>query len=68
MLQKTFVEVNEEGTEAAAVSAVTMSVVGAAAHPGPPPFNFVADRPFFFVIEDVPTATILFLGEVQDPR
>lgn len=68
VVQKIFVEVNEEGTEAAAVTAVRMGIRGASSRPGPPPFRFVANRPFFFVIEDMSTGTILFLGEVQDPR
>ncbi|MDD5628689.1 MAG: serpin family protein [Elusimicrobia bacterium] len=68
VLQKTFVEVNEEGTEAAAVTAVMMTARGAAMHRAPPPFRFVAKRPFFFVIEDLASGAILFLGEVQNPR
>lgn len=67
VVQKTFVAVDEEGTEAAAATAVVMGVRGASMR-GPQPFRFVANRPFFFAIEDVPTGTILFLGEVQDPR
>ena len=56
---KTFVEVNEEGTEAAAVTGVTMleSV--------PPAFR--VDRPFFFAIYDAETETILFMGTVTEP-
>ncbi len=56
---KTFVEVNEEGTEAAAVTAVT---VKESAKP-----VFRVDRPFFFAIYDAKTQTILFMGIVREP-
>ena len=56
---KTFVEVNEEGTEAAAVTAVTMAT---SAKP-----VFRVDRPFFFAIYDAMTKTILFMGTVTEP-
>ena len=56
---KTFVEVNEEGTEAAAATGVTIleSV----------PPDFRVDRPFFFAIYDAETETILFMGTVTEP-
>ena len=56
---KTFVEVNEEGTEAAAVTAV----VGVKSVPS----IFRVDRPFFFAIYDAETETILFMGTVTEP-
>ena len=56
---KAFVEVNEEGTEAAAVTVVK---VGECA-----PSNFIVDRPFFFAIRDDWTGTILFMGIVVEP-
>ena len=56
---KTFVEVNEEGTEAAAVTAV----VGVKSLPP----TFRVDRPFFFAIYDAETETILFMGTVTEP-
>ena len=56
---KTFVEVNEEGTEAAAVTAV----VGVKSLP--PAFR--VDRPFFFAIYDAETETILFMGTLTEP-
>lgn len=61
---KAFVEVNEEGTEAAAATAVVMVARGAA----PQNERFVADHPFLFVIRDLRNGTILFLGRVEDPR
>lgn len=62
---KSFVEVNEEGTEAAAV---TLGVMRHSSVQRPtPPFEMVVDRPFLFVIEDNLTNAILFLGVVFDP-
>ena len=64
--QKSFVEVNEEGTEAAAVTGVAFAMTGP--EPAPQlPFEMIVDRPFFFVIADVQTQTILFMGIVFDP-
>ena len=56
---KTFVEVNEEGTEAAAATIVGL------AESLPPVFR--VDRPFFFAIHDHRTATILSMGIVTEP-
>ncbi|MGK3964409.1 serpin family protein [Sorangium sp. So ce118] len=61
---KAFVEVNEEGTEAAAATGVAMATRAA---PAPPPV-FRADRPFAFLIRDVATGAVLFMGRVTDPR
>ena len=58
--QKTFVDVNEEGTEAAAVTAVGIAVTSA----GPPPAVFRVDRPFIFAIRERLTGTILFMGKI----
>lgn len=58
---KTFVEVNEEGTEAAAVTVVE---VGENAMPS----GFYANRPFVFVIRDDRTGSILFIGKVENPK
>jgi serpin B len=68
VLHKTFVEFNEQGTEAAAATAVTMGL--GAAPPGELPFcpTIRADRPFLFAIRDVKTGTILFLGRVLNPK
>jgi serine protease inhibitor len=61
VMQKTFVDVNEEGTEAAAATAVEISRVS-----GPPSITF--DRPFVVAIRERLTGTLLFLGKVGDPE
>jgi serpin B len=63
--QKSYVEVNEEGTEAAAVTTGIMQTT-AIVQPQPP-FEMIVDRPFFFVIEDYSTQSTLFMGIVNDP-
>ena len=62
-LQKAYVDVNEEGTEAAAV---TVIVIGIVSVPPPPPI-FTADHPFIFMIVDNESGTILFMGRMSDP-
>ena len=63
VIHQAFVDVNEEGTEAAAATAVVMAVRSI---PEPPPV-FRADHPFVFVIRVNSTGSILFLGRVSDP-
>jgi serine protease inhibitor len=63
--QKAFVEVNEEGTEAAAATAMTIESTGPSVPPKP--FHMIVDRLFLFLIEDQQTRTILFMGVVYDP-
>lgn len=60
---KTFVEVNEEGTEAAAVTSVVMELTSV----GPNTNTFIIDHPFLFVIKEKYTNAILFIGTVTDP-
>ena len=64
--QKTYVEVNEQGTEAAAVTGIGMRALAVRARP--PPFRMVVDRPFFVAIRERETGLILFLGAIFDPR
>jgi serine protease inhibitor len=66
VFHKTFVEVNEEGTEAAAATAVVMTL-GALDPPAPVPL-FRADHPFLFAICDQKSGAVLFLGHIADPR
>ncbi|MDO8805932.1 MAG: serpin family protein [Elusimicrobiota bacterium] len=61
---KAFVEVNEEGTEAAAATGVAM---GLKSMPALDFAMFRADRPFLFFIEDSKTGLILFMGRMEDP-
>ena len=58
--QKSFIEVKEEGTEAAAVTSVSMVLSS-----GPPPFR--ADRPFLLIIRERLSGTILFMGAIGAP-
>ena len=64
VLHKAFVEVNEEGTEAAAATGVVVRVTAAPAEP----VVFKADHPFLFLIRDNRTGAILFLGRVMNPN
>jgi len=63
VVHKAFVDVNEEGTEAAAATAV----VTRAGNGGGPPPVFRADHPFLFLIRDTRSGAILFLGRILDP-
>jgi serpin B len=63
VVHKAFVSVDEEGTEAAAATAV---IVGETALP-PAPVTMTIDRPFIFLIRDIETGTILFVGRTLDP-
>jgi serpin B len=69
VLHKAFMEVNEKGTEAAAATAVLMARPTEAV-PQSVPFTptFRADRPFVFLIRDVRTGSILFVGRLMNPR
>jgi serine protease inhibitor len=61
--QKVFIEVNEEGTEAAAVTGIGVRTTSMPA----PPRAFVVDRPFVVAIRDDQTGALLFIGQVNDP-
>ncbi len=66
-LQKTYVEVKEEGTEAAAVTVISIPTSSEFEMPPPKTFNMDVDRPFLFLIEDNQNGTILFMGVIFDP-
>ena len=68
VLQKTFVEVKEEGTEAAAVTKVGMKAMGMRMPAPKPYFDMVVDRPFLVAIVDTKSEVLLFLGAIADPR
>ena len=67
VLHKAFVSVDEEGTEAAAATAVVMSVPTSAQVEPPDPIELIIDRPFIFLIRDTVSNSILFTGRVVDP-
>lgn len=66
VLHKTFAEVNEEGTEAAAATAIMVEATSARI-PSPTP-EFRADHPFLFLIRENHTGTILFIGRMANPK
>jgi serpin B len=69
VIHKTFIEVDEKGTEAAAATAiVTVVITGSGGPAPPPPIPFFVDHPFLFFIRDDETGAILFMGRVVDPR
>ena len=63
VIHQSFVDVNEEGTEATAATAVVMSNGGDSSNP----IEFNADHPFVFFIQHKETGQILFMGNVEDP-
>jgi len=68
IFHKTFIAVDEKGTEAAAATAVAMLALSALRSPPPPPIEVKVDRPFVYAIQHVPSGICLFLGRVTDPR
>lgn len=64
VLQKTFIEVNEKGTEAAAATVVGMELTNA----GPTLNRLLIDRPFIFIITEKTTNAICFMGKVGMPE
>jgi serpin B len=67
VVHKAFVDVNEEGTEAAAATAVILRGLAMRAPDRTPPIVFRADHPFVFLIRDNRSGGILFMGRVTDP-
>src|SRR5207249_3162430 len=67
VFHKTFIAVDEKGTEAAAATAVAM-MAGSARIQRPAPVEVRVDRPFLYAIQHVPSGACLFLGRVTDPR
>jgi serpin B len=68
IIQKAFVEVNEKGTEAAAVTVVMMTTESSIERHHIEIPEFRADRPFLFFIRDKQTGAILFTGGVENPK
>lgn len=61
-IHKTYIRVNEEGTEAAAVTGIGMGTTSIS-----PSINFTLDHPFIYLIAEKQTGAILFLGSVNNP-
>ena len=68
VFHKTFLELDEKGTEAAAATAVVMMPGSVAIVEKPKPIELKADRPFLFAIQHAASGACLFLGSVSDPR
>lgn len=67
VIHKAFVEVNEKGTEAAAATAVVMVTRGSSNRKRPIIKEFNADHPFIFIIRDIKSGSILFVGRLESP-
>jgi serine protease inhibitor len=63
-MQSVYLDVDEEGTEAVAITGFGMMVPTSAA---PPPIEFIVDRPFFFLLRDEQTGADLFSGAIRHP-
>ncbi len=67
-IHKAFIDVDEQGTEAAAATAIVMRATAMRYEaPEPPPIVFRADHPFLFILLDTQSGSMLFLGRVADP-
>ena len=62
VFHKAFVNVDEEGTEAAAATGIGFGITSM-----PPPVVFRADRPFLFLIRESSSGAIVFLGRLSNP-
>ena len=68
VFHKTFIAVDEKGTEAAAATAVVMMELTARLEKPKEPIHVKVDRPFVYAIQHVPSGACLFIGRVVDPR
>ena len=68
VFHKTFIAVDEKGTEAAAATAVVMQEASARLEKPKEPIHVKVDRPFVYAIQHVPSGACLFVGRVTDPR
>jgi serpin B len=66
VVHKTYIEVNEEGTEAAAVTGIVFETTGVGNDPGPLVITF--NRPFLFAISENTSKSIVFIGKVSEPE
>lgn len=65
VIHKSFVEVNEEGTEAAAVTVVEIGFTSIGPNQG---FSILINRPFLFVIRENRSGAIMFIGKIENPK
>lgn len=68
VIHKTFITLDEKGTEAAAATTVLMALAGGIPSTPPKPIVVRVDRPFFFAIQHADTGACLFLGRVTQPN
>jgi serpin B len=68
VFHKTFIAVDEKGTEAAAATAVAMLEMTGMARNPPKPVVIRIDHPFLYAVQHIPSGTCLFIGRVTDPR
>lgn len=66
VLHKAKIIVNEEGTEAAAVTVIGMVFTTSISAPPPPPLRIRVDQPFYYIIKDNTTGAILFMGKMNE--
>lgn len=66
VIHQSFIDVQEEGTEAAAATIVEMANLSTQG--GGSPFHFKADRPFLYLIKENSTGAIVFMGKVEKPE
>ena len=69
VFHKAHVKIDEKSTEAAAATAVVVAASrpSASGSPEPPPKEFKADHPFLFMVRDLRSGLVLFMGRVADP-
>jgi serpin B len=67
VVHKTFVKVDEEGTEAAAATASVEKMLTMMVDKGPVPFKMIVNRPFLFAVVNWKTRAILFIGQCVNP-
>ncbi len=63
VIHKTYIDVNEEGTEAAAVTAIVFETTSVG-----PPSSIRFDRPYLFALTENTSKSILFIGKVSEPK
>lgn len=68
VFHKTFLNLDEKGTEAAAATALALTAIGGIAREKPKPIEVRVDHPFLFAIQHRPSGACLFLGRMVDPR